>query len=260
MGLKDLFNLDPTRYFLSNSAGAFRRVRENSKPLSLGDLMRDLVAPTIPTNLPTVNPIDTESVNSFMSVFGPASAARDAHAQQAVNRFGFNGYRSLINGQWVTQSPIDVARGYIDARNIPRNYTSYPYGSSYYNDGVFWDTLQRSYDPYRSVYSSNVAAYNTTYKPQIDTYNSEVSAYKAATADFNSDVEAYNAEASKRAAEANAGLVNPDRVTKQTQEATGDVLAESDLYSDDLHNMMIDRISTQPIIDKMSTMFSSGGK
>lgn len=237
MGLKDLFNLDPTRYFLSNSAGSFRRVRENSKPLSLGDLLKDLVAPTVPTNLPTVNPIDTESINSFMQMFGPASAARDRIASQMAADL---------------KSSLPVAYNRLDTRFAPSSWKDW--------SGDYLRSVQAAYDPYRSAYSSNVAAYNTTYKPQIDTYNSEVSAYKSATADFNSDVEAYKAEASKRAAEANVGLVNPDRVTKQTQEATGDVLAESDLYSDDLHNMMIDRISTQPIIDKMSTMFSGGGK
>lgn len=258
MGLKDLFNLDPTRYFLSNSAGAFRRVRENSKPLSLGDLMRDLVAPTIPTNLPTVNPIpDREALDSFMQVFGPSKGALTSILGQVGNQYEGNVVNNTPAAKFSHSIKVQTGGGYFDGFQwVPATYY---YAPVYVNDPAV-DAARAAFNPYRSTYTTKLPEYNSTYKPQIDTYNSEVSAYKAATADFKSDVEAYNAEASKRAAEANVGLINPDRVNKQTQEATGDVLAESDLYSDDLHNMMIERISTQPIIDKMSTMFSGGGK
>jgi len=218
MDLKSLFNLDSSKYSLSNSAGAFRRVKEGTKSLSLADLLGDLIAPKIPTaaELPKVNPIDTDSVNSFMQLFGPAKGARDSLGQQ------------LASG---TNTSLAVAQSRLDSNFRPK--VQGPLDQ-------FLIDIQNAYDPYRSSYNTNLSQYNTSIKPQIDTYNSEVSAYKAATAGVQADIAEYQAEAQKRASEANVGLVNPSRVTKQTQESTGDVLAESDLYSDDLHNMMIE--------------------
>lgn len=238
MNLNSLFNLDSGKYSLSNSAGAFRRVIENTKPLSLADLIGDLIAPKIPTaeELPKVNPIDTESVNSFMQVFGPASSARTSLAQQ------------LASG---TNTSLGVAQTRLDTNFRPK--VQGPLDQ-------FLIDIQNAYDPYRSAYNSNINQYNTSIKPSIDTYNSEITAYNAATSEVKQDISEYQAEVTKRANEANTGLVNPNRVDKETSQKTGDILSDTELYSEGLHSMMIDRISAQPVIDEMSALFSKGSK
>lgn len=265
MNLKSLFNLDSGKYSLSNSAGAFRRVKENTKPLSLADLIGDLIAPKIPTaeELPKVNPIDTESVNSFMQVFGPASSARTSAINAAVSQYGsyYSGWYDIVNGQKVYKTPQEVAGSRVDSGyRGNKNYTYYPYGSAVYNEGVFWNALQDAYNPYRSNYNSNINQYNTSIKPSIDTYNSEITAYNAAISEVKQDISEYQAEVTKRANEANTGLVNPNRVDKETSQKTGDILSDTELYSEGLHSMMIDRISAQPVIDEMSALFSKGSK
>lgn len=238
MNLKSLFNLDSGKYSLSNSAGAFRRVKENTKPLSLADLIGDLIAPKIPTaeELPKVNPIDTGSVNSFMQVFGPAKGARDSLGQQ------------LASG---TNTSLAVAQSRLDSNFRPK--VQGPLDQ-------FLIDIQNAYNPYRSNYNSNINQYNTSIKPSIDTYNSEITAYNAATSEVKQDISEYQAEVTKRANEANTGLVNPNRVDKETSQKTGDILSDTELYSEGLHSMMIDRISAQPVIDEMSALFSKGSK
>lgn len=232
--LKSLFNLDSDRFGLNPGAGAFRRVTEKSKSLSIGDLLRGLVAPTIPDNLPTVNPID-DSVVDYMKQFMPAQSTRT----------------SLVNQLVKAGIPKASAEYRLDTNYTPPNWQNYSDTTALYQ-------ANRAYDPYRSTYNSLYPQYSAN-QSKVDTYNQEVTEYKNVVGDLNQEVTAFKTEAEKRFQDANTGLINPDRVNKQAQQSTGDVLAESDLYSDDLHNMMIDRISTQPIIDKMSAMFSGSG-
>lgn len=251
MDLKSLFNLDPTKYGVKPGAGSFKRVTElGQKPISLADLLGDLKAPTVPENIPTVNPIDTDAINSFMQTFGPAKGALTGILQQSGGLYESN----IINN-----TPYQKYSHSIKSL-VGFNSWGNP---QYYNFPVYYDAAapyRAAFDPYRSTYTSNVGQYDTVYKPQIDTYNSEVSAYKAVVDPFNAELNAYNTEAQRRAGEQNAALVNPNRVDKETSQTTGDRLAESQLYSEDLHNMMIDRISAQPVMDEISSLFSRGNK
>jgi len=253
MDIRSLFKLDSGKYSLSNSAGAFRRVKENTKPLSIGDLIGDLVAPKIPSKeeLPKVTPVDTEGINSFMSAFGPSKGTLDSLVSGLMSAYKMHpGYESTVRDSIVAGTPVRDAR----------DWKYYTYGTSFYNANQSLKQAISTFNPYRSTYSSGIGQYNTTYKPQIDTYNAEVSAYNAATADVRKEVDEYQAEVSRRTSEANTGLVNPNRVDKETSQKTGDILADTELYSEGLHSMMIDRISAQPVIDEMSALFSKGSK
>lgn len=251
MDLKSLFNLDPTKYGVRPGAGSFKRVTElGQKPISLADLLGDLKAPTVPENIPTVNPIDTDAINSFMQTFGPAKGTYDStwnQVSQAVDPY--RRFDSLVSQSLLAGTPVGETRDWANYNVGTTNYRRY-------------QTLLQginSFSPYRSTYTSGLGQYNT-YKPQIDTYNSEVSAYKSVVDPFNAELTAYNTEAQRRAGEQNTALVNPARVDKETSQTTGDRLAESQLYSEDLHNMMIDRISAQPVMDEISSLFSRGNK
>ncbi len=253
MDIRSLFKLDSGKYSLSNSAGAFRRVKENTKPLSIVDLIGDLVAPKIPSKeeLPKVTPVDVEGINSFMSAFAPSKAAWDSIFNQlAVQVDPYRRYDSTLTTALQAGKPVGDMR----------DWKYYTYGTTNYNRLQAFNAANQAFTPYRSTYLNGIGQYNTTYKPQIDTYNAEVSAYNAATADVRKEVDEYQAEVSRRASEANTGLVNPNRVDKETSQKTGDILADTELYSEGLHSMMIDRISAQPVIDEMSALFSKGSK
>ena len=247
MALKSLFDLDPTRFGIKAGAGAFKRVADiGQKQLSLADLIGDLQAPTVPTNIPKVTPIDTNAINSFMSTFVPAKSMRTSLVNQMTSNFG-----QFDWGSWLDQR--------LTGQQSPYDWDEYPMGSE---QGRAWEalkyTVQPAYDPYRSIYNTGNPQYNNTYKPQIDTYNQEVAAYKSVVDPFKAQLDAYNTEAQRRIRDANVGLVNPSRVDKRAAETSGDILAESALYSENLHNLMIDRVSAQPQIDEMSALFSKG--
>lgn len=235
MALKSLFNLDPSRFSIRPGAGSFRRVADTGqKQLSLADLLGDLQTPTVPENIPKVNPVDTDAISGFMSTFGPAKSAREQLGAQ-------------LAAALKTSLPVAYTR--LDTNFRPSTVR--------FADEQYLVDIQNKYDPYRSVYNTGNTQYESTYKPQIDTYNQEVSAYKDVVDPFKAELDAYNTEATRRTGEYNTALVNPNRVDKKRSETTGDVLADSDLYSENLHNMMIDRISAQPVIDEMSSLFSS---
>lgn len=241
MKLNSLFDLDESGFSMGRG-GTFRRIKENSsKPLNLSDLIQGLQAPTVPTNVPTVNPLDA-ATKQLVANF-PAS--RQSTASQIASILGLGFGASARDTALAYNALIDPA------------YSTRLFNAPSYLPNVQKQAMSTAGSIAQSFYSN----YANNIKAPTDKYNAEVAAYNAVVDPYKKQVADYNAEVQRRASNVNEGLINPDRVTKQAQESTGDVLAESDLYSDDLHNMMIDRISTQPIIDKMSAMFSpqSGG-
>lgn len=236
MSLKSLFDLDSDKFDLGKNSGTFRRVREKTQQLSLSELMKGISAPVLPSNIPTVTPLseaDKARVDSFSGL--AATLAQQATAARPY-------------GQWLG-----------DADSIRRG-SAYLEGvaAGWYKVGARKEAADaRTYKSYADQYAAEKAYLES----MTSGYNNQVKAYNAVVDPYKTEVDKYNQERQVRAGNYNTVAINPELVTKQTQESTGDVLAESDLYSDDLHNMMIERISTQPILDKVAAMFSpqSGG-
>lgn len=223
MALKSLFDLDPTRFGIKAGAGSFKRVGEIPKQLSLSELLTGLQPPTLPENIPQVTPL-SDTTKQY-----------------------FSGIQDLIGST---------------AQTVSSQMSNHPPASMLVSGNNLFD-----YDWPRSLrFMGEAAAANTVEtfqtgykakKAEGDVYNQQAQAYRAATDPYRAELAKYETAREERVKNYNTSALNPDLVQKRRSETTGDVLAESDLYSENLHNMMIDRISAQPVIDEMSSLFSS---
>jgi hypothetical protein len=205
--------------------------------------MKGVNTPSVPSNIPSVNPID-DSLISFMQQFAPAKSAKTS-ADAALMKL------SRVTTDNYQNSYLWENRKYL------------LYGSAPYNKYLNMKSIVDSYTPYKSAYDSGITQYNTSVKPTIDTYNNEVSAYKAVVDPYKDQVAAYNQERETRAADYNKYAIDPALVSKEHNASTGEQLGASDLYSDHLHTMMLDKVSAanfEPEQDQVSSMFVGGKK
>lgn len=233
MALKSLFDLDPTKYGIKPGAGAFRRVGEASRQLSLSELLQGLTAPTFPENVPTVTPL-----------------TEDQLAQ--VNRWptDFTGfatqYANMSNAAKIGMT-VDQAKA-----ALSRGGTGYDYAlNARKKDWAAEDEIWQQYlitEQYKAAKAANEGI--------TSGYNKQVADYNAVMDPYKTKLDEYKTEREERAKNYNTSALNPELVTKKHTETTGERLAESDLYSENLHSLMIDRISNQPMMDEVSSLFS----
>lgn len=230
MALNSLFNLDPTKFTLSKNSGAFRRVGETSRQLSLSELLAGLSAPAVPTNIPEVTPLSD-------------TTKADAEGFTSLRQSTAQNIRNILNAG--------------DLASIT-NYLMDPSYSARLRASIGQGGNAAKYTAAANAAEGFYSHYMNDIKAPINTYNQQVSAYNAVVDPYKAEYDKYAAEREARVKDYNKSMVNPDLVDKQATETTGDVLAESDLYSQNLHNLMLDRISAQPQIDEMSALFAKG--
>lgn len=251
--IKSLFNLDPTRYTSGRNTGVFSRIGESGRTLNLDQILQGLKPPTIPENLPTVNPIGDE-VTAFMESFAPAKSMHDSF-RQALMSAGFNS--SVASADYTLSNPWKTYKSIKYALAPSKNYQL---------AGLLRDIIIPQYGQYVSPYNTLNPQYESTYKPKIDAYNTEVESYNAVVNPLRAEVDAYNAEKDRRLTDVNAAMVNPDLVTKKSSGNIGEQLANKELYSDELHNLMLQKMAevsatqsevSTPSGDGVSRMFSA---
>lgn len=234
MALNSLFALDPTKYGLRTGAGSFRRVGEAKRQLTAAELLEGLSAPEAPTNVPTVTPLSDAAKNAVEGFSG----YRSSTAQNIRNIFGAGEVPSITN------SLLDP--GYAERLRTSARI-----------DKTYRDRYNQAADIASNFYSY----YQNQIKAPTDTYNAQVRAYNAVLDPYKQELADYKTAREERVKNYNASSIDPAYVDKQTSRTQGDILADTQLYSENLHNLMIDRISTQPVIDEVSSLFSrsSGG-
>ena len=251
MALNSLFNLDPTKYSLGRSSGAFSRVGETKGGLTLAELMQGLTPPTAPTNAPTVNPLD-ESIKTLMQSFGPAKGALTG----ILNQIGTQYESNIVNN-----TPYQTYSHSMRVQGGSLFDPYYYYVPIYVQDPAV-NAARTAFDPYRSTYTSKLPEYQAA-APTIDTYNQEVAAYKGVVDPYKAEVNAYNTERESRAANYNVSSLSPNLVRKERVATEGEQLGATDLYSDQLHNLMLDKVSAanyDPAQDQVSALFAGSTK
>lgn len=258
MALNPLFNLDPTKFGLGKGSGTFRRVNQAKEgvKLDIGSLLAGIsspgpftgVAPNLPTNLPEITPIDPALLSGYQS----KQSALESMIAQAIARRNQGVTNPGSYDQQRASALQEMQRG-------PAYYQSIldKYGSSLSNaDYVRFQRDQAAtYGSYRDQLQSVIptlqtetSRYNTevgAYKAVVDPYKDDITAYKTAAEDYNRRLAEYNAQKDPIINNAysefqKSAKVSPD---KRRIASTGEELGATDLYSDELHNQMLQRIA-----------------
>jgi hypothetical protein len=239
MAINSLFDLDPSKFTLGKGSGTFRRVGEVGKKLNLSELMEGVSVPTAPTNVPTVTPLTAEQ-------------------QSQIDAWGsdFTGFatRYMNSAPKGIHYTLDSAK-----RALSTGGTSYAYAQNAVKNK--WSAKDEIWGQY--LVTQDYLGKKNANQAITSAYNNEVSAYKAVVDPYKDQVAAYNQERETRAADYNKYAIDPALVSKEHNASTGEQLGASDLYSDQLHTMMLDKVSAanfEPEQDQVSSMFVGGKK
>jgi len=258
--LNSLFALDPTQYSMGRNSGFFTGVvkKNDADALELGKLLSTLSVPQFtgktpsydPANVPVVNPIPQDIVDGFTS------------AKAKLTPF-YDFYRSQTSTPNISDAQIDA---------LYRKGTGYWHDLGRYsksaadkyfpiearvNDYInLSNSINSQYKPYYDKYNAEVAARNKfllPYKPEIDAYNKSITQY-------NTDVEKYKKQYNSIFDQFQADRQKTAVADQEQMQSEGNALAASDLYSDDLHNQMLQRVASAnaPTEDNVSSLFARG--
>lgn len=270
-----LFNLDPTQFALGRSTGKFRGLVEAPQGQSaydLGELLKSIkqVGVERPGEFNAEAP-EYPDIPKF-TVATPTTTLPDAYK----NRNIAGEYAAAVKAKNTAESnynkALDVANklggspalgtyynAYVNATNVLNSisslYNTYGEESARYNKEV-------------ADYKDALAKYNSDYAPQLGNYKKELTDYTSKVTAYKKQIDAYNAEVSRWQKDAESqrnvyqrGYLNQD-VADPNILATGQELAASSLYSDALHQEMLNRISeanagTVPGSDTVTSLYST---
>lgn len=240
-----LFNLNRENYAPVVSAGAFTPV--GSVPINRGaniqiaDLLAGLTPPSSDPVFPNIN-VDVNALQSLIQ--------------------GVPDYITQIKNEWLQENPT----GFYGVQNkfdTPDYYFKFT--------PLIGSRPTRSTGETQESYEIRLANYNMQQKYLARTneiknltsqYNTEATARANAINSYNSEVNAYNTEKNSRVAGVNALVIDPAYVTQQRAESRGQILGSTDLYSDQLHQLMLNKVGEAnsdagvPAADSMSSLFA----
>lgn len=123
-------------------------------------------------------------------------------------------------------------------------------------------------EPLISKYISDVNAYNTDVKAKTDVYNTDVTAYNKILGEYKSKVETYNTDVNRyqKEVEDTRNKFQKEYLSQNVNQelipAEGEVLAASSLYSDTLHQEMLNKVAeanaSEPSADRVTSLYSTG--
>lgn len=123
-------------------------------------------------------------------------------------------------------------------------------------------------EPLISKYISDVNAYNTDVKAKTDVYNTDVTAYNKILGEYKSKVDAYNTDVTRyqKEVEDTRNKFQKEYLSQNVNQelipAEGEVLAASSLYSDTLHQEMLNKVAeanaSEPSADRVTSLYSTG--
>lgn len=231
-----LFNLDPTQFALGRNTGRFKQLvgaPTTQNPAELGNLLQGITGITaarpedFSLEKPVLNiPAEMQGKN-FAGNLSAAQADRDKWDRLANNLRGAN----------LTEAGKQVLRGYESNLSIAQGYLN---------------TAQSEYNAYNSVQEA--------FKKEADAYNTALQSYKTKAETYAADVNRYLGEQETARNKFQSEYLGQD-VEDPNILASGDVLAASSLYSDQLHQQMIERIAeanadVMPGSDQVTSLYS----
>lgn len=236
MALPSLFTLDPNSFSLGKNSGTLRRIVQNQpeRQIDLARLMEGVTAPK-QAEIKQQTPLSEDVIAAYEKVAAPYNQAK-AQAE-ALNKQ----YRAIASQMRKLQVGSSA---YVQASLAAQG------AKSRYQDALaIQNKLQSAYDKaYAPIYEyNNLAKIN---KAEVDRYNKEAAAYNK---EQEKRVTGFTNDLQSRAGE----FIQQD----PNQQTTGDVLAESDLYSDELYGMMLKKVgaaNAEPIEDQVSSLYNPG--
>lgn len=158
----------------------------------------------------------------------------------------------------------DAYRNYVLAERMDRRLQSWlpdirSFESTY---NTYKTTAQSKIDEY----NKQSAAYKAATEPKVAAYNTDVAAYNKILGEYKSKVDAYNADVSRyqREVEDTRNKFQKEYLSQNVNQelipAEGEILAASSLYSDTLHQEMINKIAesnaAEPGTDRVTSLYA----
>lgn len=235
-----LFNLDPTQFALGRNTGRFKQLvgaPTTQNPAELGNLLQGITGITAdrPEDFSLEKPVPQYTgqslIDKALSLLDTSNVRINSIANFDASgvRANASGYiKNLVEGNPVTINSFMNAEG---AQNV------------IYNRAVA--ALQSAQAPY---------------KADIDAYNTALQSYKTKAETYAADVNRYLGEQETARNKFQSEYLGQD-VEDPNILASGDVLAASSLYSDQLHQQMIERIAeanadVMPGSDQVTSLYS----
>lgn len=231
-----LFNLDPTQFALGRNTGRFKQLvgaPTTQNPAELGNLLQGITGITAarPEDFSLEKPVlNIPAEMQGKNFAGNLSAAQAAYNQATALVQGLANANRTAAGEQVYQQRLAnqrTAQGYLN-------------------------TAQSEYNAYNSVQEA--------FKKEADAYNTALQSYKTKAETYAADVNRYLGEQETARNKFQSEYLGQD-VEDPNILASGDVLAASSLYSDQLHQQMIERIAeanadVMPGSDQVTSLYS----
>lgn len=248
-----LFNLDPTQFALGRSTGKLRNLvgaPTTQNPAELGNLLQGIAGITatepteadVPKTTPGVDAYQalSEEMKALLNLDAGSAYADLVSALRARNSIPAANYRTgIISGM------VDPYIWSDEASLKAGNYTPSQQESDAYRRYVLAERLDRRVQ---------------TWRPELEAYQKAATDYKTKAETYAADINRYIGEQETARNKFQSEYLGQD-VEDPNILASGDVLAASSLYSDQLHQQMIERIAeanadVMPGSDQVTSLYS----
>ena len=241
-----LYNLDPTQFALGRSTGKFRQMTRVPESLEarddIGSIISGIPSPTLPKpEAPDLSKF--ELTGDDINKINAAKKAMDAAVLNVYNAWGGSSYYTRGQGSVVSE----FNKGYHTSQLQKADSSWDAWGKMSYSA-----RQEAEYKRQKAVldkYSNITTAYNnevSAYKKSADAYNKQVGEYKKKLEGVGNTYQANRQNAP-------VNLYNPE------VDYQGNTLAASSLYSDNLHQMMLNSVgaaNAEPASDQLTSIYS----
>lgn len=192
------------------------------------------------------------------NIYIPGMAGGTAPIPQAVIDKTKNAYNQAKS---VEQAKIDAYNSALSSYNTSTKSTIDAYNASL-------NQYKTSVQPLVDKYNTDVAAYNTDTQSKVSSYNAEAEAYNKILNEYKAKVETYNTDVNRyqKEVEDTRNKFQKEYLSQNVNQelipAEGEVLAASSLYSDTLHQEMLNKVAeanaSEPSADRVTSLYSTG--
>lgn len=172
---------------------------------------------------------------------------------------------SLRAGNYTpSQREQDAYRNYVLAERMDRRLNAWMPDIKSFE--TTYNTYKTNTQSQIDAYDKQVSEYKATTEPKVAAYNTEVTAYNKILDEYKSKVNAYNTDVTRYQKEVETTRDKfqkeylSQNVNQELIPAEGEQLAASSLYSDTLHQEMINKIAaanSEPASDRVTSLYSA---
>lgn len=174
--------------------------------------------------------------------------------------------KSLIQSSYnqaksAEQAKIDSYNSALASYNASTKSTIDAYNASL-------NQYKTSVQPLIDKYNTEVSAYNTDTQGKVSKYNVEAEAYNKILNEYKQKVDTYNTDVNRyqKEVEDTRNKFQKEYLSQNVNQelipAEGEVLAASSLYSDTLHQEMLNKVAeanaSEPSADRVTSLYSTG--